>query len=362
MQDCDDQQPSEKDIVHPEDISNAPTEKCLENVDTKYSAGDAMTKAVEELQKSQESSTSVFNNWMQSSSPKEELLGLLPLKGQTRGEDIANTVIVYMDKHPIPLDKIVSISTDGVKSFILEGRTTQHILDAGSVTAQRYKDQVLEPHVRLFLGAIVVVETNATCLTLSDRGPRNSSRPRTKTLRLSLALVLSTMQVTVRFCSVSSQFRGRKTWGCTGASHLSSPSTNLTRGLAARDCYLEYPHATKALYIYKHPCLLRDSNPVPTALSVANHYTGWTTGVIVQDFIFMDDDARPHSANLIEQRKREFEKQVRGYFPDGMASKIPRPKSYQACLGCYRAITRHHYPPNTNQTLKICAYRKVGTR
>ncbi|GFX95730.1 uncharacterized protein TNCV_4886561 [Trichonephila clavipes] len=28
MQDYDDQQPSEKDIVQPEDISNAPTEKC----------------------------------------------------------------------------------------------------------------------------------------------------------------------------------------------------------------------------------------------------------------------------------------------------------------------------------------------
>ncbi|GFW08418.1 uncharacterized protein TNCV_1657321 [Trichonephila clavipes] len=32
IQDYDDQQPSEKDIVQPEDISNAPTEKCLENV------------------------------------------------------------------------------------------------------------------------------------------------------------------------------------------------------------------------------------------------------------------------------------------------------------------------------------------
>ncbi|GFW65012.1 hypothetical protein TNCV_392781 [Trichonephila clavipes] len=31
-QDYDDQQPSEKDIVQPEDTSNAPTEKCLENV------------------------------------------------------------------------------------------------------------------------------------------------------------------------------------------------------------------------------------------------------------------------------------------------------------------------------------------
>ncbi|GFT23382.1 uncharacterized protein TNCV_2016561 [Trichonephila clavipes] len=34
----------------------------------KYPTGDARKKAVEELQKSQESSTSVFNNWMQSSS------------------------------------------------------------------------------------------------------------------------------------------------------------------------------------------------------------------------------------------------------------------------------------------------------
>ncbi|GFX75693.1 uncharacterized protein TNCV_3575181 [Trichonephila clavipes] len=32
MQDLYDQQPSEKDIVQPEDISKAPTEKCLENV------------------------------------------------------------------------------------------------------------------------------------------------------------------------------------------------------------------------------------------------------------------------------------------------------------------------------------------
>ena len=48
--------------------------------------------------------------------PKEELLGLLSLKGQTCGEDIANAVIECMDKHHIPLDIIVSISTDGAKS------------------------------------------------------------------------------------------------------------------------------------------------------------------------------------------------------------------------------------------------------
>ncbi|GFW72926.1 uncharacterized protein TNCV_830491 [Trichonephila clavipes] len=55
---------------------------------------------------------SLFARFMFNSSPKEELLGLLPLKGQTRGEDIANAVTECTDKH-IPLDKIESISTDG---------------------------------------------------------------------------------------------------------------------------------------------------------------------------------------------------------------------------------------------------------
>uniref|UniRef100_A0A8C4X7H4 HAT C-terminal dimerisation domain-containing protein n=1 Tax=Erpetoichthys calabaricus TaxID=27687 RepID=A0A8C4X7H4_ERPCA len=60
---------------------------------------------------------SLFVRFISSTGPKEELLGLLPLKGQTRGEDIANAVIECMEKHHIPLDKIVSISTDGAKSM-----------------------------------------------------------------------------------------------------------------------------------------------------------------------------------------------------------------------------------------------------
>ncbi|GFV22596.1 uncharacterized protein TNCV_2077881 [Trichonephila clavipes] len=53
-------------------------------------------------------------------------------------------------------------------------------------------------------------------------------------------------------------------WGSSRASHLSTPSTNHTRELAARRLFRVTP-AGKALYIYKHPCLLRDLNPVPTA-------------------------------------------------------------------------------------------------
>ncbi|GFU40705.1 uncharacterized protein TNCV_3230701 [Trichonephila clavipes] len=40
---------------------------------------------------------------------------------------------------------------------------------------------------------------------------------------------------------------------------LSLPAT--TREDSGLDGYLEYPHTVKALYICKHPCLLRDSNP-----------------------------------------------------------------------------------------------------
>ncbi|GFY03935.1 uncharacterized protein TNCV_1197141 [Trichonephila clavipes] len=54
---------------------------------------------------------SLFVRFMSHSGPKEELLGLLALKVQTRGEDIADAAIEF------PLDKIVSISTDGAKSM-----------------------------------------------------------------------------------------------------------------------------------------------------------------------------------------------------------------------------------------------------
>ncbi|GFT87731.1 DDE_3 domain-containing protein [Trichonephila clavipes] len=37
---------------------------------------------------------------------------------------------------------------------MLDGRTPLYIFDTGSIAAQRYKDQVLKPHVKLFRGAI----------------------------------------------------------------------------------------------------------------------------------------------------------------------------------------------------------------
>ncbi|GFV47695.1 hypothetical protein TNCV_1708911 [Trichonephila clavipes] len=79
--------------------------------------------------------------------------------------------------------------------------------------------------------------------------------------RMSFAVALST----VRFGSVPPQFRGRILcgWGQGPPTYLSLPPSS--RENLRLDGYLEYPPATKTLYFYKYPCLLRDVNPVPTA-------------------------------------------------------------------------------------------------
>lgn len=59
----------------------------------------------------------LFIRYMSSQGPKEELLGLLPLSGQTRGKDIANAVQKCIEDSGINLNKIVSIATDGAKSM-----------------------------------------------------------------------------------------------------------------------------------------------------------------------------------------------------------------------------------------------------
>ncbi|KAK9701122.1 hypothetical protein QE152_g30801 [Popillia japonica] len=53
---------------------------------------------------------------MSSQGPKEELLGLLPLSGQTRGEDITNAVQNCLEDNKIDLNKIVAIATDGAQN------------------------------------------------------------------------------------------------------------------------------------------------------------------------------------------------------------------------------------------------------
>ncbi len=38
--------------------------------------------------------------------------------------------------------------------IMLDGRTSLHIFDRGSVTGVRYRDEVLEPYVNVFRGAV----------------------------------------------------------------------------------------------------------------------------------------------------------------------------------------------------------------
>ncbi|XP_036177180.1 general transcription factor II-I repeat domain-containing protein 2A-like, partial [Myotis myotis] len=96
--------------------------------------------------------------FISSTGPKEELLGFLPLRGQTRGEDIANAVIECIEKHHIPLVKIVSISTDGSKSMtgvrngfvaILKEKINHEILTIASfikkrLCAQTFPEEICE--------------------------------------------------------------------------------------------------------------------------------------------------------------------------------------------------------------------------
>ncbi|GFW20131.1 transposable element Tc3 transposase [Trichonephila clavipes] len=51
--------------------------------------------------------------------------------------------------------------------ILMDGRTDLHFFDTGSVTAQRYRDEVFEPYVCLFRGAVgpdfIFLDDNAPC-------------------------------------------------------------------------------------------------------------------------------------------------------------------------------------------------------
>ncbi|GFY35233.1 uncharacterized protein TNCV_5046071 [Trichonephila clavipes] len=64
---------------------------------------------------------------------------------------------------------------------------------------------------------------------------------------------------------ISTPILREDTWGWSGASLFSfSQPHERTYG------YLEYPLAVKILYIYKRPCLLRESNPGPAVQQSAS--------------------------------------------------------------------------------------------
>ncbi|XP_049444494.1 general transcription factor II-I repeat domain-containing protein 2-like [Epinephelus fuscoguttatus] len=58
-------------------------------------------------------------------SAKEELLIFLPLKGHTRGEDVFNAFMEFVNKRQLPLFKLISITTDGAP--VMVGHTSGFI-------------------------------------------------------------------------------------------------------------------------------------------------------------------------------------------------------------------------------------------
>ncbi|GFW41120.1 hypothetical protein TNCV_3398961 [Trichonephila clavipes] len=125
-----------------------------------------------------------------------------------------------------------------------------------------YKDSSPRIDAEINLNDVVVV-TNAACLMLSDEGPRNSSQQKARCIHVvSRSFEHSGGESTIWLGYT--QILSRTPWKGSGASHLSSSTTNLMRGFEARRLF-RVPHASKALYVYKDPCLLRYSNPDPTA-------------------------------------------------------------------------------------------------
>ncbi|GFV96107.1 hypothetical protein TNCV_1870681 [Trichonephila clavipes] len=98
---------------------------------------------------------------------------------------------------------------------------------------------------------------------MSDRGPRKISSQRARCAPVvSSSFEHHTAQcVLARFHSNFEEEHLRVVRGLRRLSLFHQPHERICSSTAIWTT----PHAAKALYIYKHPCLLRYSNPGPTA-------------------------------------------------------------------------------------------------
>ncbi|GFU00677.1 transposable element Tcb2 transposase [Trichonephila clavipes] len=73
----------------------------------------------------------------------------------------------YRPENILEKDRYTTYSIMVWAGIMINGRTRQHVAANGTMTGQRYIDEVLLPHVRLFRGAVgdklVFMEDNATC-------------------------------------------------------------------------------------------------------------------------------------------------------------------------------------------------------
>ncbi len=59
----------------------------------------------------------LLGRYVNSEGPQEQLIDLLPLTGQTRGEDIFSTIITCLKEKEIQTNHIISVATDGAPSM-----------------------------------------------------------------------------------------------------------------------------------------------------------------------------------------------------------------------------------------------------
>ncbi|GFY30671.1 hypothetical protein TNCV_3118311 [Trichonephila clavipes] len=98
-------------------------------------------------------------------------------------------------------------------------------------------------------------------------------------VRLLLAVVLNTIQVTVRFSSVPPQFKERTPWS-SQRPPTSLPFPPTSQEDLQLDGYLESPHPWCKSTIHLQTFISSlgfEPWPYSSAVSVANHYTGWAT-------------------------------------------------------------------------------------
>ncbi|XP_067127928.1 zinc finger BED domain-containing protein 5-like [Centruroides vittatus] len=102
----------------------------------------------------------LFVRYMSSQGPKEELLGLLPLSGQTRGENIANSVQKCLEDNKIDLNKIVSIATDGARSMTGKNKGATTILQQSKAKQSKPRNSYV---------SLYNTPRNALCPNISGR-------------------------------------------------------------------------------------------------------------------------------------------------------------------------------------------------
>lgn len=61
--------------------------------------------------------TALLCRYVNCDGPQEELIELIPLKGQTRGQDICEAVVSCLEAKGINTTHLVSVSTDGAPSM-----------------------------------------------------------------------------------------------------------------------------------------------------------------------------------------------------------------------------------------------------